>query len=345
MDSGSSFSLLPHHSTEVPSGPLLRTADGTPLPTWGVRTTTVRFGSHTFSFDFLLAPVSLPILGTDFLSHHHLLIDPRRCQVLLSSSLHPLLPPATAATSPLLASLQSCPPAIRSLLDRYPTVFSSEISSSHPAHGVQHHIPTAGPPVFAKARRLDQDRLHQAQADFAKLEAAGIIRRSSSPWASPLHLVPKPDGSWRPCGDYRRLNLQTVPDRYPLPNLHDLSARLHGSTVFSKLDLVKGYYQVPVAAADVPKTAIITPFGLFEFTKMPFGLRNAAQTFQRPMDHLLCGLPFVFVYLDDILVASPDLSTHLSHQAAVLDILQANGLLGGQSCQVRFRPAHLCRHP
>ena len=152
VDSGSSFSLLPHHSTEVPSGPLLRTADGNPLPTWGVCTTTVRFGSHTFSFDFLLAPVSLPILGTDFLSHHHLLIDPRRRQVLLFSSLHPLLPPATAATSPLLASLQSCPPAIQSLLDPYPIVFSSEISSSHPAHGVHHHIPTAGPPVVAKAR-------------------------------------------------------------------------------------------------------------------------------------------------------------------------------------------------
>ena len=94
------------------------------------------------------------------------------------------------------------------------------------------------------------------------------------------------DGSWQPCGDYGCLNLKTILDRYPLPNLHDLSACLHGSTVFSKLDLVKGYYQVPVAAADVPKTAIITPFGLFEFTKMLFGLRNAAQTFQRLMDHL-----------------------------------------------------------
>ena len=224
MDSGSTFSLLPHHDSAVPSGPLLHTADGTPLPTWGIRNQTVRFGSSLFAHDFLLAPVSLPILGTDFLAHHDLLVDSRRRQVLHASSLQPLLPAATADTSPLLASLQSCPLSLRSLLDAYPTVFSSEISSSHPAHGIQHHIPTAGPPTFAKARRLDQDRLHQAQADFTKLESAGIIRRSSSPWASPLHLVPKPDGSWRPCGDYRRLNLQTVPDHYPLPNLHDLSA-------------------------------------------------------------------------------------------------------------------------
>ena len=227
MNSGSSFSLLPLHSPEVHSGPVLRTADGTPLPTWGVRTTIVRVGSHTFSFDFLLAPVSLCILGTDFLSHHHFLIDPRRCQFLLSSSLQLLLPPATAATSLLLAPLQACPTTLLSLVAHYPTVFSSEISSSHPAHGVQHHIPAAGPPVFAKARRLDQDRLCQAQSDFTKLESAGIIHCSASPWASPLHLVPKLDGSWQPCGDYCCLNLKTVLDRYPLPNLHDLSACLH----------------------------------------------------------------------------------------------------------------------
>ena len=108
--SGSSFSLTPHHSPDVPSGPLLRTTNGTPLPTWGIRKTTVRFGAHTFSFDFLLAPVSLPILGTGFLSHHHhLLIDSCRRQVLLSSSMQPLLPPATAATSPLLALCNLAP--------------------------------------------------------------------------------------------------------------------------------------------------------------------------------------------------------------------------------------------
>ena len=73
-------------------------------------------------------------------------------------------------------------------------------------------------------RRLDPLRLQQAKAEFSKLEAAGIIRRSNSPWSSPLHLVPKPDGSWRPCGDYRRLNLATTPNCYPLPNLQDLTA-------------------------------------------------------------------------------------------------------------------------
>jgi hypothetical protein len=103
-----------------------------------------------------------------------------------------------------------------------------------------------------------------AKAEFKSLESAGITHRSKSPWASPLHMVPKKDGSWQPCGDYCRLNLVTTPDKYPLPNMQDLSNGLHSCTVFSKIDLVKGYHQIPVATQNIPKTAIITPFGLFE---------------------------------------------------------------------------------
>ncbi len=108
------------------------------------------------------------------------------------------------------------------------------------------------------------------------MEKAGIIHWSKSSWASPLHMVKKADGTWRPRGDYRRLNNVTKTDRYPVPNIKDFTARLQGCTVFSKLDLRKGYYQVPVRAEDIPKTAVITPFGLWEFLLMLFGLKNAA---------------------------------------------------------------------
>jgi hypothetical protein len=142
-------------------------------------------------------------------------------------------------------------------------------------------------------------------------------------------MVCKKDGSWRPCGDYRRLNLATTHethDRYPLPSILNLSNKLHGCKFFSCIDLVKGYHQIPMAAQDIAKTAIITPFGLFEFLFMPFGLRNAAQTFQHFMDSILKHLPFVFCYLDDIIIASNSLEEHNKHLRQIFTILQENSL-------------------
>ena len=123
------------------------------------------------------------------------------------------------------------------------------------------------------------------------MEAQGFVARSSSSWASPLHMVEKADGSWRPCGNYRLLNLATKPDLYPPPHMEDLSARLAGMKKVSKQDLRKGYYQVPVPAKDVQKTAVISPFGLFKFSRMPLGLKNAGQSFQHFMDQVLAGIP------------------------------------------------------
>jgi hypothetical protein len=153
--------------------------------------------------------------------------------------------------------------------------------------------------VFARPWRLDPEKHRIAEEEFLALEKAGIIRRSNSPWASPLHLVPKKDGSWRPCGDYRRLNAVTIPDRYPLPNMQSLNDRMAGCTVFSKIDLVEAYHQIPIAEEDIQKTAIAAPFGLWEFLFMAFGLRNAAQALQRLKDNILMGLEYVFSFLDD----------------------------------------------
>ena len=133
-------------------------------------------------------------------------------------------------------------------------------------------------------------------------------------------MAPKPGGRWWPCGDYRHPNQITTPDRYPLPNMQDLANHLHGATVFSKLDLVKGYHQVPVAEADKAKTAIITPFGLFEYNLMPFGLRNAGQTFQQLIDQNFRDLSFPFA--DDNLVASADRRCHLEHFKQVFQIME-----------------------
>ena len=135
-------------------------------------------------------------------------------------------------------------------------------ASDENLHGVEHHLTTTGPPVFARARRLHDEQLAVAKAAFKKMEDLGIIRKANSPWSSPLHITPKPGGGWRPCGYFRCLNAATIDDRYPIPHIGNNIGNLQGKTIFSKIDLAQGYHQIPMAESDICKTAIITPFGL-----------------------------------------------------------------------------------
>ncbi|QQP39505.1 Uncharacterized protein FKW44_020407, partial [Caligus rogercresseyi] len=148
-------------------------------------------------------------------------------------------------------------------VQEFPSLFSDLDTRAPMRHSVVHPIITSGAPCFAKARRLSGPKLAFLKAEIRQLLKSGILRPSSSPYSSAVHIVEKPSGGYRLCGDFRRLNRMSELDRYPLPNIRDFSQDLGGSTIFTKLDLRKAYHQIPVKKEDVPKTAIITPMGLF----------------------------------------------------------------------------------
>lgn len=179
------------------------------------------------------------------------------------------------------------------------------------------------------------------QAELKKqldtLLAQGFIRPSKSPWGAPVLFVPKKNGKFRLCIDYRALNKLTVKNRYPIPRIEDLLDQLRGAKFFSKIDLCSGYHRVKLAEADQPKTAFRTRYGLYEFVVLPFGLTNAPATFMNVMHHTLHPFldQFCVVYLDDILVYSTNLSEHEKHLNLIFNTLrEARLFVSTKKCEL-----------
>ena len=187
---------------------------------------------------------------------------------------------------------------------------------------VHHKIPTQdAPPIRLPLYRLTLHSKEFLRAEIQTLLKQAIIEHTSRPWAAPIVLVAKKDGSQHICVDNRKINAITFVDPYPLPHIEELINGIDASKFITTLDLTKGYYQVPAAPEHKEKTAFITPYGKYQFTTMPFGLVSAPSTFQRLMDEVLHGLhEFLEAYLDDILIHSATWAEHVHHLTQVFDL-------------------------
>lgn len=235
-----------------------------------------------------------------------------------------------------------------SLLHKFRSSFDCQQAPLGRTSTVAHHIDTGThAPLRQRPYRVSASERGVINEHVEDMLQRDVIRPSQSPWSSPVVLVTKKDGSLRFCVDYRRLNKITRKDVYPLPRIDDALDCLYGAEFFSSLDLRSGYWQVPVAECDRPKTAFVTPDGLYEFNVMPFGLCNAPATFERMMDNILRGLKWhiCLCYLDDVVVFSSDFATHLTRLHQVLTCLTAAGLqLNLKKCRFGARKLTILGH-
>lgn len=232
-----------------------------------------------------------------------------------------------------------------SLLEEYHDVFSLEEGERGETNWVEMNIDTGdATPIRQAPRRVPFAVRGEVAQHLQQMQDSGIIQPSSSPWASPIVLVRKKDGTMRFCIDYRKLNAVTKADKFPLPRIDDLLDQLDKAQYFSTLDLAAGYWQIRINDASKEKTAFTTQQGLFEFRVMPFGLTNAPAVFQRLMQSVISGLnptkgpDFVCVYIDDLLIFSCSLEEHLKHLRLVMDRLR--------QAKLKLKPTkcHFVRH-
>ncbi|KAJ3705864.1 hypothetical protein LUZ61_009569 [Rhynchospora tenuis] len=225
-------------------------------------------------------------------------------------------------------------PELEELIEGYSQLFEEPVGLP-PKRAIDHQIPLVpeAKPVNQRPYRYSYFQKLEIEKIVGELLKNSVIQTSNSPYASPVLLVKKKDEGWRMCIDYRKLNNQTMKDKFPIPIIEDLLDELHGARYFSKIDLRSGYHQIRMKESDVYKTAFRTHDGHYEFLVMPFGLSNAPATFQSLMNQIFKQYlrRFILVFFDDILVYSKTLEEHKQHLGAAMRILEENELYAKKS--------------
>ena len=334
IDTGSSYTLLSHklynrlpRITAIGRAPRLLSITGHELATVG--SCHVKLG--TFPAQVIICEdlaVDL-LLGADVLTH--CILDGPGDTFILGDQKYPM------DQSPehfSVQTVQCCmPKASSAVMQQVLTAYASTFTTKDTPVGTATLPPAeihtnCEQPIRQQGYRLPLAKREKVEQCVEEMLRDDVIRPSDSPWASPITLVPKKDGTTRFCVDYRKLNTATRKDAHPLPHIQDIFDQLKGATVFSTLDLKSGYWQIPMDPDSIPKTAFTCHLGLFEFTRMPFGLTNAPAIFQRAMNKVLSGLigKCCMVYIDDIVIFSQSTKEHASHVEQVLQRIKTAGL-------------------
>jgi len=219
---------------------------------------------------------------------------------------------------------------LKELLHRYPNLFAEPNQKLTYTTNVKAEIRTSSDsPVYSKFYQYPMSLKDEVNKQVTELLNDGIIRPSRSPYNSPVWIVPKKadasgEKKYRMVIDYRKLNLVTIADKYPIPEINEVLAQLGNNKVFSVLDLKSGFHQIPLKTSDIEKTAFSVNNGKYEFTRLPFGLKNAPAIFQRALDDILhehIG-KICFIYIDDIIIFSKDDDSHLKNLDTIFRTLQ-----------------------
>ncbi|XP_062594943.1 uncharacterized protein LOC134256302, partial [Saccostrea cucullata] len=213
--------------------------------------------------------------------------------------------------------------SLRDVCQKFSRIFTSKPGK---CDVISHTIKTMSEnPITERPYRIPEAKKQEVKESLNEMLEQGLITPSKSPWASPIVLVNKPDGTIRICVDYRKLNEITLTDPYPIPRMSEVFEKIGSAKYLSRFDLTKGYWQVPLAKETREKSAFITPFGLFEFTVMPFGMKTSPASFIRLMDRILDGTQNTVAYFDDIIVYSQTWEDHIKHVTELLQrIHEAN---------------------
>ena len=282
------------------------------------------------------------ILGMDWLSANHILINYREKKLLFSNSEEPELLSSHGVMKEIQDGAQCYMIFARMEVEKeeritvihvvreFEDVFPEEVPSLPPRREVEFSIdlvPGAGL-VSIAPYRMTLAELVELKKQIEDLLEKQFIRPSASPWGAPVLLVKKKDGSIRLCVDYKQLNKLTIKNKYPLPRIDDLMDQLHGASVFPKIDLQSGYHQILVKVEDVEKTTFRSRYGHYEYVVMPFGVTNAPTLFMDYMNQIfrLFLDKFVMVFIDDILIYSRTHEERVKHLRIVLCILREKQL-------------------